>query len=456
MAKPAALALAYRADDFQTILDDSGLRESDNLAFYKIKKGKNPKLIPANDKSHEPKFIMVVDVGSNSVKAEVFEVTENGLVSRFKYGEQCGLSQGTKPNDPDHARLNEAAIIKVREVISKFSKLLNGEAIDDSKKTFDSIDTVTVFCTEAVRASLHAAIQNEDEDEIVAIKDLMDFIEEKIAPPVIASGELEIELSIGTVRLDGAPEEQSDQRFENGVMYVGGGASVQAAELKDGKVYKNRKAVLHIGARTLSAAEDVDRAINEAISTDAKWLDPKQLQSTDACFAGGMFRVVGRLLAERLKDYSTIGKGMPLSGHTFSFRTQEEFQTIRSELLKMKEATSDELFQRAFVVERKALMDLIEKAKEKPDQTEVRIAGVMVKIEDIEKKIDKWKDRIESRYNSLPTDVDFVLNHMKRMYGDGSQLPTRDTLRSSHKTHSMTFSGGSSRMAAASMAPGHT
>ena len=266
-----------------------------------------------------PKAVCIIDIGSNSLKATVFNCSQQPPKAVDKYDKILGLAEGMVPNDPK-PKLNKDALDTL------FNKALPNclELIQANK-----VDTVTVLCTEAVRA-----VQRYDPDKIKAFRqDVAAALGiPKHAVNVIAEA-TEATLAAKAVLYG---NERSD-----GFAVTAGGGSTELAEVKQGHIRSKRCATLRFGARTLTAHANPRKVIEEGLSrTDwfkarrvrhagrrshAKGGNNEQTCNRDLILQGGSFRVVGRLLAENIYKIG-FDSTIPFAGYTFAWDGQVESQ----------------------------------------------------------------------------------------------------------------------------------
>ena len=298
----------------------------------------------------KPQTICIVDIGSNSLKSVVFDLSENPPTAVEKYDKILGLAKGQLPNDPA-PKLNPEAL----EVM--FAKALPRvrEQIIDSKA-----DTVTVLCTEAVRAV--------DRVNPQAIREFRTRVATALDLPVqavnVVSETVEAQLAAKAI-VYGNPH-------STGFAVTTGGGSTELARVSQGRVRRGDYTTLRFGARTLSATRNpravVEENLNKVVwfrdqqqcprdAQPARGADVESQRREDLILQGGTFRVVGRVLAQRLHDIDFAAK-IPFGGVTFAWDKQLDSQLqelsrtnfsklenefIRRELPKMKGWDDDDL-----------------------------------------------------------------------------------------------------------------
>ncbi len=299
----------------------------------------------------KPQTVCIVDIGSNSLKSVVFDLSENPPTVVDKYDKILGLANGQKPNDPA-PKLNAAAV----EVM--FAKALPRvrEQIADSKA-----DTVTVLCTEAVRA-----VDRVNPREISAFRAQVAMA---LALPVqavnVVSESVEAQLAAKAITY-GNPH-------STGFAVTTGGGSTELARVSQGRVRRGDYTTLRFGARTLAATRDPRAVVEENLGRVLWFRDQQQCpldakpapgraaaiepRREDLLLQGGTFRVVGRVLAQRLHNID-FAADTPFGGVTFAWDKQLDGQLqelrrtnfaklenefIRREQPKMKNWDDDDL-----------------------------------------------------------------------------------------------------------------
>jgi len=284
--------------------------------------GKGIQAAVATTTGDKPQTVCVIDIGSNSLKATVFDCRQHPPQAIDKYDKILGLAEGMVPNDPK-PKLNKDALHAL------FDKALpNCRDLIQANK----VDAVTVLCTEAVRA-----VQRHDPDKIKAFRN---DVAEALGIPKqavnVISETTEATLAAKAVLYG---NERSD-----GFAVTAGGGSTELAEVKHGRIRSGRCATLRFGARTLTAHANPRKVIEAGLSrTD--WFRARRTRQAqrrqhakhtaedcnrDLILQGGSFRVVGRLLAENIYNIGFDSK-LPFGGYTFAWdeQVQDQLQKLR-------------------------------------------------------------------------------------------------------------------------------
>lgn len=270
-----------------------------------------------------PQTVCVIDIGSNSLKATVFDCRQRPPQAVDKYDKILGLAEGMVPNDPN-PKLNKDALARL------FDKALpNCRDLIQSNK----VDAVTVLCTEAVRA-----VQRHDPDKIKTFRrDVAAALGIPRQAVNVISEATEATLAAKAVLYG---NERSD-----GFAVTAGGGSTELAEVRAGRIRSGRCATLRFGARTLTAHANPRKVITEGLSR-TEWFRARRAQrgghrpsashslekpaNRDLILQGGSFRVVGRLLAENIYNIG-FDSTIPFGGYTFAWDkpVQDQLQKLR-------------------------------------------------------------------------------------------------------------------------------
>lgn len=280
--------------------------------------GKGVQAAVAATVREEPQMVCIIDIGSNSLKATVFDCRQQPPKAVDKYDKILGLAEGMVPNDPK-PKLNKDALHAL------FDKALpNCRDLIQANK----VDAVTVLCTEAVRA-----VQRHDPGKIKEFrKDVADALGIPKHAVNVISETTEATLAAKAVLYG---NERSD-----GFAVTAGGGSTELAEVKQGRIRSRRCATLRFGARTLTAHANPRKVIEEGLSR-TEWFKARRARhgarrphargddepacNRDLILQGGSFRVVGRLLAENIYKIG-FDSTIPFGGYTFAWDGQVESQ----------------------------------------------------------------------------------------------------------------------------------
>lgn len=279
----------------------------------------------ASQAPEKPRIVCIIDIGSNSLKATVFDCRQRPPQTVDSYDKIIGLAQGMIPNDPN-PKLNKDALYAL------FDKALPNcrDLIEGNK-----VDAVTVLCTEAVRAVQHndpdaiKAFRNDVAEALGIPKQAVNVISETTEATLAAKAVI-----YGNARCDG-------------FAVTAGGGSTELAEVKQGRIRYRRCATLRFGARTLAAHANPRQVIKEGLNR-AEWFRARRAQhqannaveancNRDLVLQGGSFRVVGRLLAENIYNIG-FDSTLPFGGYTFAWGGQ-----VRDELQKLRGTNFDKL-----------------------------------------------------------------------------------------------------------------
>lgn len=265
----------------------------------------------------KPQTVCIVDIGSNSLKSVIYDLSENPPVAVEKYDRILGLANGQKPNDPA-PKLNPEALAAM------FAKALPRvrEQIADSQA-----DTVTVLCTEAVRA-----VDRVNPQEIRALRArIATALDLPVQAVNVVSESVEAQLAAKAVTY-GNPH-------STGFAVTTGGGSTELAKVSQGRVRRGDYTTLRFGARTLAATRNPRAVVDENLERVLWFRDqqqcPRDVQPVgaatesprreDLILQGGTFRVVGRVLAQRLHNID-FASTIPFGGVTFVWDKQLDNQ----------------------------------------------------------------------------------------------------------------------------------
>jgi hypothetical protein len=271
--------------------------------------------------SEEAKRILVLDVGSGSIKAITYDYADDSFteVKGGKFKKECGLGTGMVPNDPD-PKLNAGGLEKYYN-----------DALPACRRIIDKVkpDNILVLCTEAVRAAQSNPSQKHIVDEFILNSAKILSIDPKAIN--ILSPELEAELAAEGVLYG---HENAD-----GACDTMGGNSRERSILKNGKTVPGKTITDKIGRNSLAALDPNDVAMTiEATYKATPWFDTKSLRkSKTVYFHGGTFREESRILAQRIYGIPFRAK-MPFRGHAFA-----NTQSFITHLEGLKSATKDSL-----------------------------------------------------------------------------------------------------------------
>ncbi len=327
------------------------------------------------------KKLFVIDIGSNSIKADSYKLKSGKLESKEEFSEQRGLGADSNPAEPN-PRLNQHGIDQIIAVDIPALKNIIQEFCPDK---------IVVVCTEAVRA---AYLLGDDEQK----KIVEDFIE-KIAkglgiPPekiTIASEKLEIILTEDTAKA---------ANIENGLIGMGGGNSIQWSEFLNGKNYAGHRALWRLGTRSmLHYAKDVSNLVTAKIKNS--FLQPNKLQNNKVYLLGGMFRFVGRLLAERVWHKNPVTSKTSEGGYTF------KWSDIRPFLQDFTTTNSNRLFRYTFGRSEDEILNSVFLDKKVQSVTIRKGYGINNEVETVPlttflELSAEWKDKIGKRAAALP------------------------------------------------------
>lgn len=265
-----------------------------------------------------PTTVCVIDIGSNSLKATVFDCRQTPPQPIDKYDKILGLAEGMVPNDPN-PKLNKDALTRL------FDKALPNclDLIQSNK-----VDAVTVLCTEAVRA-----VQRHDPDKIKT------FRRDVAAALGIPKQAVNVISETTEATLAAKAVLYGNERGD-GFAVTAGGGSTELAEVRAGRIRSRRCATLRFGARTLTAHANPRKVIEEGLSR-TEWFKARRARhggqrphakgsdaqacNRDLILQGGSFRVVGRLLAENIYKIG-FDSTIPFGGYTFAWDGQVESQ----------------------------------------------------------------------------------------------------------------------------------
>ncbi len=300
--------------------------------------GKSIHAATTAEKGAEPQRVCIIDIGSNSLKAIVYDTAQQPPVSIGKYDKILGLAEGMKPNDPK-PKLNKDALALL------FDKALP-QCADLIKET--KADLVTVLCTEAVRAVGRYDPQTVKEfrrDVAAALgvpKKAVNVISEATEAALAAKAVL-----YGNATTDG-------------FAVTAGGGSTEIAEIKHGHTRPGRRATLRFGARTLTARNNAPHVVKEGLNR-ADWFRAVRAphgrrrhhkaahngveanghdRGRDLILQGGSFRVVGRVLAQNLLNID-FASDLPFGGYSFAHNgalDKELKQLRKTDFAAMEEA----------------------------------------------------------------------------------------------------------------------
>jgi exopolyphosphatase/pppGpp-phosphohydrolase len=287
--------------------------------------GKGVQAAVASQAPKRPRTVCIIDIGSNSLKATVFDCRQHPPRTIDHYDKIIGLAQGMVPNDPK-PRLNRTALQTL------FDKALpNCRDLIESNK----VEAVTVLCTEAVRA-----VQRHDPATIKAFR-------QKVATALgIPKQAVNVISEITEATLAAKAVIYGNERSD-GFVVTAGGASTELAEVRQGQIRSRRCATLRFGARTLAGHGNPRKVIQQGLGrTD--WFRARRRQhhtrdaaghdaNRDLVLQGGSFRVVGRLLAENIYNIG-FDSTIPFGGYTFAWDGQ-----VKDQLLKLRSTRFDKL-----------------------------------------------------------------------------------------------------------------
>lgn len=439
------------------------------------------------DPTKPHKITAEIDIGSGSVKLAIYRHTDDGFEDITKQvfvkfnseragtnippSDQCKLGRGAVPNNIRNASLNDEGIAMALPLLRNFMRVIH---------TLNGPVCIKIAATAIVRNSLKNLSPEGRPKTVQFLREVENITGFK---PSIMSEQAEIEHSLAGILLKGASQKDQTHRPSKGVMYYGGGNTIQVAEFRNDLIVGHHASVLQIGTRSLEGRKDVNELIDDAVRIAAPWLHPSRLRETDGVFGGGMFRLPGRVLALLMQGVDPATEHMHLDGYSFSFQTKKELQRIRTHLCDMKKMTADELFKRAtgktksefnqdikhaegqihgLTFVKSAIHDLdddvaaklfprqgsspesfIKTVDDVIEETDcVKTSSATLTIAQAKRLVTRWGSKVEKRLSDLPNDAQLVLNHLNRMYGErGERLADRE--------HSITFSGGNTRLAMA-------
>lgn len=259
----------------------------------------------------DSKTVCILDVGSNSTKLISYDCTKTPS-EEIPYGKcdrLCGLGEGQIPNDP-HPILN-------RDGLEQFYN----EFLPSCRAVVDDInpDTIFVKCTEAVRAALANPAETE------TVKELINKIAKELdidpkAINILTSTQEAILSAEGVLFGD---------EFFDGYSITTGGLSSQIVKYSQGHTTPEHRETLRFGTRSLKSAinakaiveheiEKVDWFKSEALTAKGCGAFTDKDRAKHLCLEGGAFRIVGRLLAQRINRID-FRADAPFGGYTFAW-----------------------------------------------------------------------------------------------------------------------------------------
>lgn len=232
-------------------------------------------------------LVSVIDLGSNSVKHEIFNRSQQSIEPIFESDSFPHLAAGMEPNEPK-PHLNPTGL-----------EILCDETLPSFKKQYEraGVDTVVIICTEAIRSVQH---YNPAE-----VESLFKYASQKLGLPVQAFNVLSED---GEARL-AAKTALIENPYEEYVVMQGGG-STEVARNPLGAVSPDFRATLRFGSQTLKDLSSAQALLTEELSS-IPWFKPLSSSSYGAygasnghrgsiCFLGGTLRPIGRLLAQQV------------------------------------------------------------------------------------------------------------------------------------------------------------
>jgi hypothetical protein len=251
--------------------------------------GKNLRACTLMDSADDARIVSVIDIGSNTVKQNIFDRHDRSLTPSLDKDGMPQLSKGMRPNDPE-PRLNGKGVeFLLDELLPRFQTNLAAH------KT----DTVIVVCTEAVRAAHRF--------DRAAVNVVLRKCAKRLCIPHRAINILgedeEAKLAARAICIE--------NRWADFSVTQGGG-STEIALIPRGTRNAAFRKTLRFGTQSLKAAEDAYSIISNGFASTA-WFNTQESTSHDKnhrggtrreiiCLQGGPFRPVSRLLAQEIHD----------------------------------------------------------------------------------------------------------------------------------------------------------
>jgi len=358
----------------------------------------------------EMNTLMVLDIGSNSIKLVIYDLSTSPPKVIQKYDDISGLAEGMSL-DSKKAKLNRG---NVRKILRKVAPAIQEIIKEHKPKGF------LIMCTEAVRAAIESGRYTGEAEDF-----LKDFAQ-KISCPQdglliprkafnVISPELEAILAAGTAICAG---------HEDGDVLMLGGGSLEVARIKKGKLVEGLSATLHIGTRRLfGLRKKLCTDLIERGFDSIPWFNSK---GGDMLLAGGGFRVVGRALAQRIYKVPFNSK---LPEHKFAndMRLDEELERLTA-------ATYESLFEDSFGARRMRDLQrvIIEEGKRKYVYIKYKdLEGrqIWMKKNDFNKLHNAWKTKIGRRAKFIRSAAKVLLEAKKRRQPDNIIFLNAHTMR---------------------------
>lgn len=335
--------------------------------------------------------LAVVDIGSNSLKFVVYNLSVAPPHIVLEYDNQCGLGEGMKPGDRD-PRLNENAVKTVCKEVFPICR----QIIDKNEP-----DGFLVMCTEAVRAAYNNPLQKDNVN--VFLKEAADILGIPVEAINILSEKMEAELAAENALC-------ADLDDVHGIMM--GGASAEFFQIRDGKIHQDRCVTMRFGTRSLAGSPRQNSRIIRDGFKSIPWFgndaraDPRYgKQTTHLTLSGGAFRFIGRLLAERI-DKINFDANMPFGGYTFA-----NDAVLDGHLRNLLTSTRSSLFEYTF---RHSNPDNLLRTKIGND-VYVRLHDLLIEKNSFEKMCAKWEKRIGRRAASISVGIQTILEAIRRL-----------------------------------------
>lgn len=329
--------------------------------------------------------LMVIDVGSNSVKIVVYDCSVSPPRILDEDDELCGLAEGMDAHDKN-PRLSETGIERVfTKAVPKILRLKHKH----NPKGFN------VFFTEAVRAAFNNKSLLEKKRTIEFIADFA----EKIGVPVIstddiASKKLESILGVGTTICAG---------YDNCINATLGGGSFEIGRNRNRQVVEDQCVTLRFGTRSLTKNPNRSAIIKKDIgSVSFLYAD-----GTPICATGGGLRFTGRAAGEKLLKIPFDAN--PLE---YKFIYNSEFCTT----LRSQAAAPEILFATSFGA--KSTEELKRVKIKKTTYVEYKDArGLkhLVQEDDFCKILRRWHRRIGRRAETISVGTEALLEVCRRV-----------------------------------------
>jgi len=252
-----------------------------------------------------PKKIAVIDIGSNTVRIEIYDCTRLPPKLLYEDGEACALGSDMSPNDKD-PKLSEKGKTETLKLLKKFRKNI---------KSFD-VDTVVAVGTEALRA-----VQHTPEG-----KAFLKEAEEALGHPINVINKNEEALLTGKATLYA-------HHNANGIVIGMGGASTEVLKMKNGKVIKHK--TLRIGTLSSLKASEGDVTVAAEITLEHLRTIPwfpngrnRLTQRKGLYFVGGSYRGTARLELTRAHEGINLDSPFLGGGPTLIYGNEKEHEAL--------------------------------------------------------------------------------------------------------------------------------